>query len=349
MARAAHGWARVPHQAEPGGQCLPRRDKGLQLGVDSPPGAALAAAAAVAVAAPVVVPAAPTALALAAFASSNPAIFIASARRGRRSFPPRGATRHRLSPLGGGCGVLCHRPLERWEQLLDQRQQQLHALHAGRGRVEVEGEAHAPAVLRGAAARGGRLGPQPLLGGHALQHLCESDALEAVPHLLRRRVGAAGRLNRLEEREGHQGRGWLARRNHDHLAQPRDAQSYVGEAGARQVEGVEGHLRRRLADGLRREQADRLAGRRERVEVLVPHHLAPHVRRWRRAARRDGGGGVLGRARKEVLHRLLKGERGVAEARRRRGPLEEDRPLLRRGGEARRVPLVRRRRVEAAG
>jgi len=73
MARAAHGWARVPHQAEPGGQCLPRRDKGLQLGVDSPPGAALAAAAAVAVAA------ASAAVSAALHAAAEPATAAAAA------------------------------------------------------------------------------------------------------------------------------------------------------------------------------------------------------------------------------------------------------------------------------
>ena len=50
-----------------------------------------------------------------------------------------------------------------------------------------------------------------------------------------------------------------ARRRGARLAQPRDAERDVRGAAAGEVERVERHLRRRLADRLRGEQPDRLA------------------------------------------------------------------------------------------
>ena len=156
------------------------------------------------------------------------------------------------------------------------------------------------------------------------------------------------------ERQRHQRRRRVLRRDHDDLTHARDAERDVCLAAPSQVERVQGHLGRRLAHGLRREQPDRLSGLVQRRHVLAPHDSSPHVRaqlgaatihtprRTRGAARRVPGRDLA----HVLLHELVEGlghlaksraGRRVREARRRgRVPPGE---FLRREPATRRIAL----------
>ena len=89
------------------------------------------------------------------------------------------------------------------------------------------------------------------------------------------------RLGVREQGQGHDRRRELLRGGHEELAKAGDSERHVGLAAAGEVEGVEGHLRGRFADGLARDATDRLARRGELVQVAVvdqaPELLAGHA------------------------------------------------------------------------
>mmetsp|Transcript_47486 Transcript_47486/g.103051 ORF Transcript_47486/g.103051 Transcript_47486/m.103051 type:complete len:533 (+) Transcript_47486:1687-3285(+) len=139
-------------------------------------------------------------------------------------------------------------------------------------------------------------------------------------------LGGGGRVfdgDMVCERQRHERRRRVAARDHDDLAQPRYAKSDVCEAGAGQVERIQRHLGRGLADGLRGDEADCLARCYERVVVLVPHDLPPLELVHLFAAVE-----VVAALFDEGLDELLVRLGGITQARGRIGLCEHDRSLL---------------------
>ena len=74
-----------------------------------------------------------------------------------------------------------------------------------------------------------------------------------------------------QEGQGHHGSRQFFSGGHEQFSQTRDTERDVGLAATGEVEGVEGHLRRRFPNRLARDATDRLARRRELVQVAEVH------------------------------------------------------------------------------